>query len=417
MDIVRNDLKKQKRRRRILLGMGILVALGVAAFLLTSMDPAAPSLKRASVWIGTVERGPMEVRVRGIGTLVPEDLRWITAQTNGSVEDIHILPGAPVVPETIILQLSNPELEQTYRNAQLQLASSQAELANQRVREEDSLLEMAYQLAQLEAAYENAKLDVRMNEELFAEGLAAERDLLRSRLAQEQLARQTQILQQRLDTRGQQIEQTLAPALASVSQQEERVQLLHQQVTDLAVRAGISGILQRLPLEVGQQVTTGTQLAQVADPSRLKAVIRVPETQAKDIQIGQPALIDTRNGLIEGQVARVNPTVVGGTVEIDVRLEGDLPRGARVDLTVEGSIQLARMEEALYVGRPSFAREDGTVGLFRLSPDGSFAERRRVTFGKSSVSEIQVIAGLAEGDQVILSETSQFDNNNRLRLN
>jgi HlyD family secretion protein len=417
MDIIRDDLKKKKRKRQILIGSISGVLLLIVGFLLFSMDPAAPSVERSSVWIGKVARGPMEVNVRGIGTLVPEDMRWITAQTNGSVENIHILPGARVEPDTVILQLGNPELEQNYRNAELQLASAQAELANQRVREEDSLLEMEYQLAQLEAAYENARLDVRVNEELFAEGLVAERDLLRSQVSEEQLKRQTDILGRRLETRRQQMEQNLAPALASVSQEEERVTLLRQQVADLSVKAGLSGVLQRLPLEVGQQVTTGTQLAQVADPSRLKAVIRIPETQAKDIQIGQTASIDTRNGIVQGEVARVNPTVVGGTVDVDVRITRDLPRGARADLTVEGSIQLASMSDILYIGRPSFARENGTVGVFKLSPDGNLAQRTTVTFGRSSVSEIQVIDGLVEGDQIILSDTSQYDDNDRLRLN
>jgi HlyD family secretion protein len=417
MDIVRSDLKKKKQRRRLIIGVALALLLGIGGWFLFSMDPAAPALDRASVWIGEVERGPLEVRVRGIGTLVPEDLRWITAQTNGSVEEINILPGARVEPDTVILQLSNPELEQNMRNAELQLASAQAELANQRVREEDSLLEMEYQLAQLESSYENAKLDVRVNEELFAEGLVAERDLLRSQLSKEQLERQTEILQRRLETRRMQMEQNLAPALASVSQEEERVTLLRQQVADLSVQAGISGILQRLPLEEGQQVTSGAQLAQVADPSRLKAVIRIPETQAKDVQIGQTAVIDTRNGIVNGRVARVNPTVVGGTVDVDVEITGELPRGARADLTVEGSVQLASMDDVLYVGRPSFARENGTVGIFKLAPDGNSAERTRVAFGKSSVSEIQVLEGLAEGDQVILSDTSQYDDNDRLRIN
>jgi HlyD family secretion protein len=417
MDIIRDDLKKKKKKRQIIIGSASVAVLLVIGIFLFSMDPAAPSVERSSIWIGKVARGPMEVNVRGIGTLVPEDLRWITAQTNGSVENIHILPGAEVEPDTVILQLGNPELEQNFRNAELQLASAQAELANQRVREEDSLLEMEYQLAQLEASYENAKLDVRVNEELFAEGLVAERDLLRSQVSESQLKRQTDILRSRLATRRQQMEQNLAPALASVSQEEERVTLLRQQVADLSVKAGIKGVLQRLPLEEGQQVTTGTQLAQVADPSRLKAVIRIPETQAKDIQIGQDASIDTRNGVVAGEVSRVNPTVVGGTVDVDVRITGELPRGARADLTVEGSVQLASMSDILYIGRPSFARENGTVGVFKLTGGGNTAERTTVTFGRSSVSEIQVINGLVEGDEVILSDTSQYDDNDRLRIN
>ncbi|MEX0322413.1 MAG: efflux RND transporter periplasmic adaptor subunit [Puniceicoccaceae bacterium] len=417
MDIVRNDLKKKKRRRQLTIGVVGTVVIIVAGIFLFRMGPAAPAIERSAVWIGEVKRGPLEVNVRGIGTLVPEDLRWITAQTNGSVEEIFILPGAEVQPDTVILQLGNPELQQNMRNAELQLASAEAQLANQRVREEDGLLEMEYQLAQLEASWENAKLDVRVNEELFSEGLVAERDLLRSRLSQEQLMRQTEIMQRRLATRRQQVEQNLAPALAIVAQEKERVALLTQQVDDLSVKAGLKGILQRLPLEEGQQVATGTQLAQVADPTRLKAVVRIPETQAKDIQIGQPSVIDTRNGTVEGVVARVNPTVVGGTVDVDVRITGPLPRGARADLTVEGVVNLASLSDVLFVGRSSAARENGTMGIFKLSQDGSMAIRTQVTFGKSSVSEIQVITGLAVGDRIILSDTSQYDDNDRLRLN
>jgi HlyD family secretion protein len=417
MDIVRSDLKKKKRRRQITFGSIGTVVLVVLGYILFSMDPAAPSVDRSSIWIGEVKRGPLDVNVRGIGTLVPEDLRWITAQTNGSVEEIFILPGADVRPETVILQLGNPELEQNFRNAELQLASAEAQLANQRVREEDGLLEMEYQLAQLQAGYENAKLDVRVNEELFSEGLVAERDLLRSQLSKEQLERQTEILERRLDTRRQQMEQNLAPALASVSQERERVALLKQQVADLSVRAGLKGVLQRLPLEEGQQVATGTQLAQVADPTRLKAVIRIPETQAKDIQIGQNAIIDTRNGTVAGTVARVNPTVVGGTVDVDVQITGDLPKGARADLTVEGIVNLASLQDVLFVGRSSSARENATMGIFRVGLGGDTAQRTQVVFGLSSVSEIQVISGLNEGDEIILSDTSQYDENDRLRLN
>jgi HlyD family secretion protein len=417
MDVVRNDLKKKKRRRQIRVGLIAAVILVAGGIFLFRMDPAAPSVERSAVWIGEVKRGPLEVNVRGIGTLVPEDLRWITAQTNGSVEEINILPGAAVKPDTVILKLDNPELEQNLRNAELELASAEARLANQRVQEEDGLLEMEYQLAQLEASYENAMLDVRVNEELFAEGLVAERDLLRSQLAEEQLKRQTQIMRSRLETRRQQMEQNLAPALAAVSQEQERVALLRQQVEDLSVKAGLKGILQRLPLEEGQQVATGAQLAQVADPTRLKGVVRIPETQAKDVQIGQAAVIDTRNGTVSGMVARVNPTVTAGTVDVDVRITGELPKGARADLTVEGIINLASLGDVLFMPRPSSARENGTVGIFKLNPAGSEAERTQVAFGKSSVSEIQVLSGLSVGDKVILSDTSQYDDNDRLRLN
>jgi HlyD family secretion protein len=416
MDIIRTDLVRQRTRRRWIYGTTGSCATAAVVWALFSIQGAAPALDKSALWIGDVRRGNMEINVGGLGTLVPEDLRWITAQTAGSVERIHLLPGATVAPATVILQLDNPELRQQLRSARLELASAEAQLANQRVREEDSLLEMEYQLAQLEAGFENARLDVRVNEELFADGLVAERDLLRSRLSLEQLGRQSEILRRRLTTRSGQMEQNLAPALAVVAQQQERVALLERQVDGLAVRAGLAGVLQRLPLQEGQQVATGTQLAQVADPSRLKAVIRVPETQAKDIQIGQEAVIDTRNGTVAGSVARVNPTVAGGTVDVDVTLTGDLPRGARADLTVEGRIHLARLDNTLFISRPSFARENSTISVFQVNATTTGAERVSVVFGRSAVSEIQIVAGVSAGDRLILSDTSQYSDNPRLRL-
>lgn len=416
MDVQRSDVAARKRRKRILVGAITVLVVGAAFFFVSRLGPAAPRVERSTVWIDEVKRGPLIVKVRGIGTLVPENLRWLTAQTDGRVERIHILPGAPVDEDTVILELSNPELQQSLRNAELQLASSQAQLANQRGREEDTLLEMEYQLAQLRATFEKAKLEESVNEELFAEGLVAERDLKRSRLDAEQLEIQTEILSRRLDNRRVQVEQNLAPAIAAVHQDEERVSLYAQQVEELTVRAGTEGILQRLPLEEGQQVRSGEQLAQVADPTKLKATVRIPETQAKDILIGQPAEVDTRNGIIQGEVARINPTVSGGTVDVDIRLLSELPRGARPDLTVEGSIVLENLSDVVYVGRPAYGREHSTVGMFRLETDGTIANRTPVEFGRSSVSEIEVRRGLQPGDRVILSDTSQYDDNDRLRI-
>jgi HlyD family secretion protein len=417
MDIQRSNSSARKRRRRlfvVLAVVALLVAVGASFFLI---QPAAPSVKRDSVWIGEVQRGPLEVKVAGFGTFVPEDQRWITAQTSGTVERIILLPGAAVAPSSVIMELSNPELRQSLRNAELELASAQARLANERAREEDALLEMEFQLAQLVANFENAALDVRVNEELFAEGLVAERDLLRSRVGKEQWDRQRSILQRRLESRRGQIEQNLGPAIANVSQQEERVTLLTRQVDELKVRAGLNGVLQRLPLEEGEQVATGTQLAQVADPTRLKVVIRIAETQAKDLQIGQSASIDNRNGTARAEVMRIDPAVEGGQVNVDLRILGDLPSGARADQTVEGEIELENLPNVVFMRRPSVAREFSTVGLFVLDASGSMAERRQIAFGRGSASEIEVRSGLQPGERVILSDTSQWDDNERLRLN
>jgi HlyD family secretion protein len=417
MDIQRSNSSARKRRRRlfvVLAVVALLVAVGASFFLI---QPAAPSVKRDSVWIGEVQRGPLEVKVAGFGTFVPEDQRWITAQTSGTVERIILLPGAAVAPASVIMELSNPELRQSLRNAELELASAQARLANERAREEDALLEMEFQLAQLVANFENAALDVRVNEELFAEGLVAERDLLRSRVGKEQWDRQRSILQRRLESRRGQIEQNLGPAIANVSQQEERVTLLTRQVDELKVRAGLNGVLQRLPLEEGEQVATGTQLAQVADPTRLKVVIRIAETQAKDLQIGQSASIDNRNGTARAEVMRIDPAVEGGQVNVDLRILGDLPSGARADQTVEGEIELENLPNVVFMRRPSVAREFSTVGLFVLDASGSMAERRQIAFGRGSASEIEVRSGLQPGERVILSDTSQWDDNERLRLN
>lgn len=417
MDIQRSNGSARRRRRRLLFslaGLALVLVLGAAIFL---VQPAAPKVDRESVWIGDVRQGPLEVKIAGFGTFVSVDQRWITAQTNGNVDRRLLLPGAAVEPDSVILELSNPELRQNLRNAELELASAQARLANERVREEDALLEMEYQLAQLQANYENAALDVRVNEELFAEGLVAERELLRSRVAESQWGRQSEILQRRLESRREQMEQNLAPALANVSQQEERLALLQRQVEELKVRAGIHGVLQRLPVEEGEQVSPGTQLAQVSDPTRLKAVIRIAETQAKDLALGQTAIIDNHNGTARAEVARIDPAVEAGQVSVDLRIPGELPRGARADQTVEGEIELASLADVVFIRRPSVAREFSSVGLFVLDPQGSLAVRRQVSFGRGSVSEIEVRQGLQPGERVILSDTSQWDDNDRLRLN
>lgn len=416
MDIQRPDFSKKKRRKRAYIVGGIAAAVIVLGVLLFSLEPPLPKISRESIWIDKVKRGDFAIRVRGVGTLVPENSRWITAQTTGRVDKIHLLPGTPVESGSLIMELQNSELEQQLHNAELELTSAQAQLRNQRIREQDALLEMEFQLAQLEAQYENAKVDIRVNKELFEEGLIAERDLLRSQTQVEQLKRQTSILKRRFESRKEQVVQNLEPFTTRVEQERARVELLRHQVERLMIRSGQTGILQRLPLEEGEQVTAGQALAQVADPSRLKATIQIPETQAKDVQIGQRATIDTRNGIVEGEVMRVNPTVEEGTVDVDVRLLSELPRGARADLTVEGKIELMSLSDVVYMARPLFAREDSSGRVFRIDPSTNTADRVTVQFGRSSIGDIEILSGLYPGDEVILSDTGEWNEHKKIQI-
>lgn len=416
MDIQRPDLARKKKNRRILIaGASILLLGGVVAWTM-QLEPRVPLVREDNVWIETVERGQLDVTVRGIGSLVPETVRWITAETEGRVEVIHRLPGVLVDPDTVLVELRNPGLLQELNNARSKLLSSQADLENQRAREEDLLLGMEFDLARLNAELENALLDVQVNEGLFEDGLIAERELLRSKSRNRQSREQTDILGRRLEQRGGQIERKLAPVLATIEQMKEEVGLLENRVDRLTVRAGMTGVLQRLPVEEGQRVTSGQQIAQVADPRKLKAVVRVSETQARDVQIGQPALIDTRIGVINGTVSRVNPTVQSGTVDVDVQLEdGDLPSGVRVDLTVEGMIELASLPDIIFVGRPAMARENRSMNIFKLAADG-IARQVNVQFGPASVRQIAVLDGLEPGDRVILSDMSDWQDREAIRV-
>lgn len=416
MDIQRPDLVRKKRNKRLLVAAFSCVVVAGFAVWLIRLEPQVPLVRRDNIWTETVERGQLDVTVRGIGSLVPETVRWITAETEGRVETIHRLPGVLVEPDTILVELRNPGLLQELSNARSQLLSSQADLENQRAREEDLLLEMEFNLAQLNADSENALLDVQVNRGLFEDGLIAERDLLRSQSRNGQLKEQTNILSRRLEQRGAQIERKLAPVLATIEQMKEQVGLLEDRADRLTVRAGITGVLQRLQVEEGQRVSAGQKIAQVADPRKLKAVVRISETQARDVQIGQPALVDTRIGVIDGTVSRVNPTVTSGTVDVDVRLEdGDLPSGVRVDLTVEGTVELNSLPDVMYVDRPAMARENSSMKLFRLAPDG-FARQVQVEFGPASVRQIAVLEGLEPGDEVILSDMSDWQDSEVIRV-
>lgn len=417
MDIPRPNAAKEKRRKRILLGSGAGLGVVLITIFLGQLKPAAPTVERNLVWIDTVKQGPMVRQVRGLGTLVPEDVRFIAARTNGRVDRILLRPGAVVEPDTILMELVNPDVEQAALNGELQLSASLAELEFLRFQIERNLLELEAASARVKSEFEQARLQAQVNDELFKEGLVATVILKQSQVAAEEAATRWAIEQKRLALARQSVNAQIAPKEAEVSRVRAQADLSRRDAEALKVRASFAGVLQALPLEVGQQVVPGTTLARVADPSRLKAEIRIAETQAKDVQIGQIASIDTRNGVVAGLVARVDPAVLNGTVLVDVTLTGDLPRGARPDLSVDGTVELERLETVVFVGRPAFGQEKSTVGIFRLSPDGKEATRVPVQLGRSSVNTIEIIQGLQPGDRVILSDMSNWENTDRVRLN
>ena len=416
MDIQRPDQSKARRKRRIFIGVGVVLGLAVMTVVLTRLKPAAPSVERSMVWIDTVKRGPMLRQVRGVGTLVPEEIRWIAARTPGRVERIVLRPGAAVTEDSVILVLSNPDVEQEAANADSQLLAAEAELVNLKVQLEREVLSAESALASAKAGFEQARLRAELNEELFKDGLVSSLDHRLSKVTAEQAGTQHGIEQKRLVFSRESIAPQLAVKQAEVDRLRAQARLRRDEFESLSVRAGVRGVLQVLPVEVGAQVQPGANLARVADPTRLKAEVRIAETQTRDIQIGQLALIDTRNGVVEGRVARVDPSVQNGTVTVDVSLSGELPRGARPDLSVDGVIELERLDDVVFVGRPAFGQERGTVGMFKLDADGVHAVRIPVKLGRSSVNTIEVLDGLKPGDRVILSDMSQWDASNRIKL-
>jgi len=380
------------------------------------LKPAAMSVDRASVWVDTVKRGPMLRQVRGLGTLLPEDIRWIAANKDGRVEKIVVRPGAHVEPDTLILELTSPELEQAARDAESQEKGAEAELTTLRATLQRELLNQESNTAQVHSEYQQAKMEAETNENLKKNGLIADLAYKTSIIKRDELSNRDAIEQKRLTFAQDSIEPQLAAKQATVDQLKASAAMKAKDVEDLHVRAGMTGVLQQLPVEVGQRIIPGANLARVADPTKLKAQIKIAETQAKDIQINQPASIDTRNGIIPGHVIRVDPAVEQGTVTVDVALDGALPKGARPDLSVDGTIELERLNDVLYVGRPAFAQDGATVGVFKLTPSGE-AIRNPVHFGRSSVNTIEILSGLNVGDQVILSDTSAYDSHDRIRLN
>jgi HlyD family secretion protein len=417
VDIARSPaVAKKKKIRRAIIAIAVFLGIGGVTYAVSRLKPAAPSVDRAAVWVDTVKRGPMLRLVRGSGTLVPEDIRWINTTTQGRVERILLRPGAQVTPTSVILVLSNPDLENSVRDAQLAHASAVASFANRKAELERNLLQQQSELASIETNYNNSVMNLEAQEELLKDGLV-------SALVVKQIRSQTADLKNRLDLSRRQyknledgIKSQLAPQEADVDQRRAAYELRVRQLEDLKVKAGMTGVLSQVPVEVGQQVGPGTNLARVADPTRLKAEVRIAETQTKDIRIGQMAEVDTRNGIIPGRVIRMDPASTGGTVGVDIALEGDLPPGARPDLSVDGTITLEKLPDVIKVGRPAFGQENSTVMLFKLDQNGE-AHRVQVKLGRTSVNEIEVIEGLQPGDQVILSDMSAHDAYDRVRLN
>jgi HlyD family secretion protein len=417
MDIARPDIARKKKLRRNLYIAAAVVVILLVTIGVSRLKPAAPPVERATVWVDTVRRGEMLRQVRGLGTLVPEDIRWIPATTEGRVERIVLRPGAIVKPDSVILELSNPDLEQQVLNAEWALKKSDAELANLRVQLDSQLLDQRAAEAQIQSDATQARLESERDDALLKLQIGSELTAKISRARSESLTMRLDLEHQRLAIAERASQAQIAAKQAEVEQNRAMYQLRLRQREALHVRAGIAGVLQVVPVEVGQQAAPGANLARVADPTRLKAEVRIPETQAKDVLIGQKAEVDTRNGLAAGTVARIDPSVQNGTVTVDITISGALPQGARPDLSVDGTIEIERLANILYVGRPVQGQPNSTAGLFKLVDGGNEAVRTRVQLGRSSVNTIEVVGGLQVGDQVILSDMSAWDAYDRVRLN
>ena len=417
MDIARPDIARAKKIRRIVYATGFAVVILLITVGVSRLEPAAPRVDKDTVYMDTVERGEMLRNVRGTGTLVPEQLRWITPITNGTVERLVLRPGATVRPDTVVIELSNPELEQQALETRLQLDAALARYESRRVELRSQELTQQASLKMVESELSQAEYEAELDEKLFKDNLVSELQVRQKQSRVSELRIRHEIEQQRLAIQADSTKATLAAEQADVDRLRTMYQLRQSQVADLQVTAGITGVLQQVEVEEGASVTPGTNLARVGDPTRLMAQLRIAETQARDIVEGQPAAVDTRNGVIPGHVIRIDPSVQQGTVTVDVALDGELPRGARPDLTVDGTIELERLENVIYVGRPVFGREQSVVILFKLDPDSDDAVRTRVSLGRASVSFIEVLDGLQPGAQVVLSDMSQWDAFDRVRLN
>ena len=416
MDKPRVGYAQQKRTRRIAAGSAAVVAFLAAGWAVSRTEPAAPGVDAAVVFTDSVKRGEMVRQVRGIGRLVPETVVVIAASYAGRIERRFVQPGQPVGPDSVLLELSSPQVEQEYLDAAAQLREAEADLANLQAQLEDQRLTQASVTADFEGQYLQAKAQYDADLQLSKSGLTDQVTLMRSRVAMDQLQKRFQLERAREDARKPSVRAQVAAQRARIEQMEALLALRQDKVHGLKVRAGLNGILQLMDVEVGQLVAPGDELARVSDPTQLKAELKIPETLVNDVAVGQSAEVDTRNGVIEGEVSRIDPAAIEGTVLVDIRILGEMPRGARPDLSVDGTIELERLENVLHVGRPIHAREESLMGLFKLEGDQVHASRVQVQVGKVSVSTIEIRSGLSEGDKVVLSDMSAWDAYDRVRL-
>lgn len=418
MDVKRDPaiLRQKKIRRAIWIGVGV-VALGGVSVAVSRLKPAAPLVPSGVPWIEPVKRGPMTRNIHGSGTLVPEDIRWLTATTSGRVERLVLRPGATVKPDSVILELSNPDLQQNTRNAELSWRSAIAQLENHRASSRTTRLTQENAVKDAESQFNLAQVDLDANKQLADQGIVNQLTIKQKQAGVDTAKNRLELAKQQLQIAVENETSQLAPQQATVNQQKANYDNFLRQVEDLKVKAGMSGVLQVVPVERGQQVGPGTQLARVADPSTLKAVVRISETQTKDLAPGQRAEVDTRNGTpLKGHVVRIDPASQQGTVGVDISLEDPLHPGDRPDLSVDGTIELQRLNDVVYMSRPAFGQEDASITIFKLTPDGSEAVRTPVKLGKAAVTTIVVLEGLKPGDQVILSDMSQYDSYDRVRI-
>ena len=418
------DVKRPQRKARRRVKLAVYAVLGVAAIAaitygLSRLEKASPSVSRSTVLTDTVKRGQMLRNVRGLGTLIPEEIRQIAAPVEGRVEQKFVKPGETVTAGTVLVELSNPTLKQAAVDVEYQIKSAEADMNNLKSRLESDRIAAQANLASVQSDYQQAKIQLDADEELAKEGLVAQLTLRVSRVKVEQLANRVEVEKKRIEQNKSQVAAQLAAQQARIEQLRAQLRLNQEQVASLQVRAGTYGVLQEVTVEVGQQITPGTNIARVADPTTLKAALQIPETQIKDIALGQTAAIDTRTGApaVRGTVQRIDPAARNGTVTVDVHIDEPLPQGARPDLSVDGTIELERLDNVLYVGRPATGGGgQATVSLFRVEADGRTAVRVPVKLGRASVNTVEVLDGLREGDTVILSDTSQWDGVDKLRL-
>ncbi len=420
MDISRPDIKKKKLRRQIIVLAIVAVGVTAAAWAVMRLKPAVPTVDASTVWPDTVKRGDFVRNVRGLGTLTPreESIELIPAQTDATVVRILVLPGTHVTPDTVLMELSDPQLQQQLVSARLALAGAQADYKSLQAQLNSAIMDKKSAAAAVNSQYSQAELQASTDQKLLGLGVISGIQANQSKNNAEQLTAQHQISIEQLDVNQRAIEVQLQSAQTKIDSAKALLDLYERQEDELRVKAGISGVVASLPtpMSVGMHVTAGTSVAEVIDPTQLKAALQIAETQAHDILLGQKAEIDTHNGIVQGHVSRIDPSVLNGTRTVDVTLDGALPTGAVPQLSVDGTIDLDHLHDVLYVGRPAFGNENSTISLFRYDPGGKTATRVQVQVGKASTTEIQILNGLNEGDRVILSDMSRYDNTDKVRL-